>query len=82
MNPTQLQTPFEQHQDAIKRVFVLENLHAILAVLHHIRPARTQFVGDNEFSTVVKAAQEDAYENVMKGVAQFIAENASIKPSK
>lgn len=83
MNTTQnqLQTPMEQHKDAIQRVFVLENLQAILAVIHSLRPVKTQLVGDSEFQTIVRAAQEDTYENVMKGVAQFIAENAKIKTS-
>lgn len=77
--PRELQTPMEQHEDAIKRVFVIENLQAILAVIHHIRPGKSWRVGENEFQTVVKAATEDAYDQVMQGIAQFIAESANIK---
>lgn len=80
--PRELQTPFELHKDAIKRVFVLENLQAILAVIHHIRPVKSQNVCENEFQTIVKAAKEDAYDEIMSGVAQFIAENSTIKTSK
>lgn len=80
-NQNQLQTPMEQHKDAIQRVFVIENLQAILAVLHSLRPMKTSLIKEDQFQTVVNAAREDAFEDIMKGVAQFIAENAKIKPS-
>lgn len=75
-----MKTPFEQHGATIDRVFVIENLQAILAVIHALRPQKTSLIKQTEFETIVYAAKEDAYEEIMRGIAQFIASKTNIKP--
>jgi ribosomal protein S3AE len=67
--------PLELHKEAIARIFTYANVQPILEVLRHCRPLKSRNVKESEFETIVNAAKEDAYDDLMESIVQFIINN-------
>ena len=76
MNP---QTDLEKYEVAIREVFTIERLPAILAVLRSFRPQYGNFIKSNEFETVVHAAKTDAMDVLQMQITEFVFANNVIK---
>ena len=75
MNP---QTDLEKYEVAIREVFTIERLPAILAVLRSLRPQYGNFIKGNEFQTVVFAAKTDAMDVLQMQITEFVFANNQI----
>jgi len=78
MNPNDRpKTPYEQYEVSIKEIFTFEHLPAIIALINHVRPKHESFVKEDEFSTVVYAAKNDALDDLVKRINTYIIGNTN-----
>jgi len=76
------QTDLEKYEVAIKEVFTIERLPAILAVFNSFRPRYGNFIKSNEFETIVHAAKTDAMDVIQMQITEFVFNNNEIKYGK
>lgn len=79
MNQNQIpKTPYEQFEVSIKEIFTFEHLPAIIALINHVRPKHESFVKEDEFSTLVYAAKNDAIDELVNRINTFIISNTNL----
>ena len=70
--------PLVQHETAVKEIFTYERLPAILAVIDSLRPVYGNFIKEDQFKTLVYAAQVDAIDSLKTGILSFVMSNNNL----
>jgi len=73
-----MQNPLEQHEVAIKEIFTLERLPAIIAVINSLRPPYGNWIKESEYLTVVCAAQTEAIDNLQRDLTNFVVNHGQL----